>query len=199
MQYQKRHIEQTIIDYMDAFPVISLTGPRQSGKSTLLQQLYPDYTYVTFDDVKLRNFIQEDPDGFIQVYNKAIIFDEAQKAPEIFELIKIVVDKNRQDKGRFAVTSSSQFALNQRISESLAGRTGMLTLLPYQCSEIKSNLRSESVFRGGYPELVNQQYKHFNKWFSSYIDTYINKDVRELSNIGSLRDFELVHHPFCKF
>lgn len=188
--YHKREIEAVVEKYLEVFPVVGITGPRQSGKSTLLQHLLKSYRYVTFDDYKIRDFIRDDPDGFMKIYNHHVIFDEAQKVPEIFELVKIVVDQDRNRYGKFVLTGSSQFTLLKQISESLAGRIGLLSLLPYQFLEIPTALRRESIYRGGYPELTNREYEYAEEWYSAYINTYINKDVREISNIGNLRDFE---------
>lgn len=188
--YQKREIEPVVVKYLDVFPVVGITGPRQSGKSTLLQHLLNSYRYVSFDDYKMRDFIREDPDGFIKTYNNKVIFDEAQKVPEIFELVKIAVDKDRSNYGKFVLTGSSQFTLLKQISESLAGRIGLLSLLPYQYLEVPEVLRKQSIYKGTYPELTNRHYQYSGEWYSSYINTYVNKDVREISNIGNLRDFE---------
>lgn len=188
--YHVRQIEPIVDKYLKAFPVLGLTGPRQSGKSTLLQHLLKNYTYVSFDDYKMRNFIHEDPEGFMKRFSDKVIFDEAQKVPELFELVKIAVDQDRMNYGKYVLTGSSQFTLLHKISESLAGRIGLLSLLPYQYLEVPPDLRNESIYRGAYPELTNRAYDYFDEWYTAYIDTYINKDVREISNIGNLRDFE---------
>ncbi len=189
MKYIKRSIEPVCYEYIAAFPVIGITGPRQSGKSTLIQHLFKDYRYVTFDDHKMREFIELDPDAFINQYQNKVIFDEVQKAPQIFDLIKIAVDQDRNNYGKYILTSSSQFIFLRHISESLAGRIGLLNLLPFQYTEMPKNLRNTSVYKGGYPELVTREYAHDDKWFSSYLETYLNKDVREIKDIGNLRDF----------
>ncbi|MBN1684351.1 MAG: AAA family ATPase [Gammaproteobacteria bacterium] len=129
MKYIPRCLESTITKYLSIFPVIGLTGPRQSGKSTLLRHLLPKYTYVSFDDPKVIDYLQEDPEGFINHYSHQVIFDEIQYVPRLFHYIKILVDRNRQDYGKFVLTASSQFNLLANISESLAGRIGLLSLL----------------------------------------------------------------------
>lgn len=189
MRYHKRQLEHKLQDYLKNFSVVGLTGPRQSGKSTLLLHLLKDYKYVTFDDYQILNFFYDDPEKFMRLYAHKVIFDEAQKAPELFNYIKIAVDKNRQDYGKFILTGSAQFTLIKRITESLAGRIGLLSLLPYEITEISKQLRITSIYQGGYPELVNKKYALAQDWFSSYLETYITKDVSALAQIGDKRDF----------
>lgn len=187
--YKHRVIESVLKKYIKSFPVVGLTGPRQSGKSTMLLHSLKDYTYVTFDDFKIVNLFHQDPERFMNLYTNKIIFDEAQKVPELFSYIKMAVDRDRHHPGKFILTGSSQFALIKNSSESLAGRIGLLSLLPFQFSEIPNSLRSESIYRGGYPELVDRKYHFFEQWFSSYLETYLNKDISAIGHIGDMRDF----------
>ncbi|OGV27604.1 MAG: hypothetical protein A3F18_07440 [Legionellales bacterium RIFCSPHIGHO2_12_FULL_37_14] len=190
MKYLPRVIEHKLLEYLKIFPVIGLTGPRQSGKSTLLKHMLSDkYKYVTFDDPTNVRLFSEDPEGFINTYSNKVIFDEAQKVPEIFHYIKMAVDEDRQNYGKFVVTGSSQFNLLGKISESLAGRIGLLTLLPFQHQELPAAFKECAIFQGQYPELAEKNYSHVNDWYSSYVNTYIEKDVRSILNIGDLRDF----------
>lgn len=189
MTYQPRVLEAKLKEYLNFFSVVAVTGPRQSGKSTLIQKLLKDYTYVTFDDYRILAMFEADPEKFMRIYNDKVVFDEVQKAPTLFNYIKIAVDQNRKKTGKFVLTGSSQFSFIHKISESLAGRMGLLELLPYQYTEIHKNLRDESVFRGGYPELVGKHYRLFEDWFASYLETYLNKDVSILAHIGDMRDF----------
>jgi predicted AAA+ superfamily ATPase len=189
MNYQHRIIEPVIQEYLKIFPVLGLTGPRQSGKSTLLQNLLPDYQYVTFDDYRQINLFQQDPIRFLELYPNNTIFDEVQKVPELFNFIKMAVDKHRHLKGRYILTGSSQFTLLKNISESLAGRIGLLTLLPFQSAEIPNTLRQPSIYSGAYPELVERSYQYSQEWYASYIETYIHKDIAQLGGVGDLRDF----------
>jgi uncharacterized protein len=193
-KYTHRVAEATILRYLKAFPVVGVTGPRQSGKSTLLQNLLPDYKYVTFDDFRNVDFFNDDPIGFMQQYNNQVIFDEVQFVPEIFNQIKIAVDNDRDNYGKFVLTGSSQFSYLQNASESLAGRIGLFQLLPFQYTECPTHLLKESIYKGSYPELVNRDYAESDLWYSSYIDTYLNKDVRVLTDIGDLRDFRRLIH-----
>lgn len=189
MQYVHRVLERQLIEYINYFPVVGLTGPRQSGKSTLLMHLLKDYQYITFDDFKMVQQFQEDPEGFMQRYARQVIFDEVHYVPELFNYLKLAVDQDRQHYGKYVVTGSSQFALLRKASESLAGRIGLLTLLPFQFTEMPIHLRTECIYRGGYPELVAREYALSSAWYSSYFDTYLNKDVRAISNIGDMRNF----------
>ncbi|MCK5154090.1 MAG: ATP-binding protein [Spirochaetales bacterium] len=191
MEYINRIIEKKLYDYLNIFPVIAITGPRQSGKSTLIQQCLEDkYRYITFDDPMTVDFFYSDPKGFMQQHADRIIFDEVQKVPEIFSYIKIEVDKDRQNYGKYILTGSSQFSLLKKISESLAGRIGLLSLLPFQYRELPDLQKKDQIIYGSYPELVVRKYKNTSEWFGSYINTYIEKDVRTLYNIGNLRDFQ---------
>ena len=124
----------------------------------------------------------------LRPYDK-IIFDEVQYVPELFNYLKIIVDNNRTKRGQFILTGSSQFSFLRNVSESLAGRIGLLTLLPFEFSEIPAVYRQKSIFKGSYPELSFLKYKLTEEWYSSYISTYLEKDLRRLSNIGELRDF----------
>jgi len=187
--YHPRVLEAKLAEYVNHFSAIGLTGPRQSGKSTLLLHQLKDYQYVTFDDFRTVALYHEDPNKFMRIYANKIIFDEVQKVPEIFNDIKIAIDEDRQTTGKFILTGSSQFNLIKNITESLAGRIGLLSLLPYQYAEMPDKLRYQSIYQGAYPELVNKNFELATDWYSSYLDTYITKDVNDLANIGDKRDF----------
>lgn len=190
MPYYHRAIEPNLLKYLTIFPVIGLTGPRQSGKSTLLRhQLSDRYRYVTFDNQSIVDAFYDDPNRFMAQYSDHVIFDEVQKAPEIFNYIKIAVDNDRQHYGKYILTGSSQFSFIHQISESLAGRMGLLTLLPFQYTEIPEHLRDRAIYSGSYPELIDRDYMHKEEWYASYLTTYLEKDVRALSQVGDLRDF----------
>jgi len=189
MSYRPRVVESALRRYLKVFPVVGVTGPRQSGKSTLLRHTLPEYAYLTFDNPKHKLAFQDDPEGFLQSRTKPIIFDEVQYVPDIFNHIKLAVDENRSDYGNFILTGSSQFQFLQHATESLAGRIGLLSLLPFQYSEMPSALRLESVFQGAYPELVMRKYAESELWYAAYLETYLSKDVRAIANIGDMRDF----------
>lgn len=187
--YFPRYSKQAFDRYLTAFPIIGITGPRQSGKSTFIKHTLPDYTYITFDEEFNITAFEDDPKAFIEQYSQNIIFDEVQYVPKIFNALKAVTDKDRMNYGRFILTGSSQFHFLKNVSESLAGRIGLMTQLPLQYSEMPKALTQESIYQGGYPELVLRDYQNSDLWFSSYFDTYLMKDVRQLMQIGDIRDF----------
>ncbi len=189
MLYKNRILEKKLFEYIAYFGVVGLTGPRQSGKSTLLKHSLPNYTYVTFDDPQIVDLLKQDPQKFMRIYANKVIFDEVQKVPEFFNLIKIAIDNDRQNPGKFVLMGSSQFNFIKGVTESLAGRIGLLTQLPYQIAEMPKESLSESIFKGSYPELVNKKYQMSDDWYASYIDTYLTKDLSALANIGDKRDF----------
>ncbi len=192
MKYIPRILQKKLSEYLSIFPVVGITGPRQSGKSTMLKKtLKNKYRYVTFDDYKTINFLHEDPDQFIKTYGNKVIFDEVQKVPDLFPIIKIAVDNDRQNYGKFILTGSSQFAFLKNISESLAGRMGLLSLLPFQFKEVPFLQQNKSLYKGSYPELIIRNYKFSEEWYSAYLETYLEKDIKSLYNIGDLRDFRL--------
>ncbi len=187
--YVNRIAEPTIKRYLAAFPALGLTGPRQSGKSTLLRHFLTNYQYITFDDFQQVNFFESDPQGFMASLSDHVILDEVQFVPQIFSYVKMAIDNDRSNYGRFVLTGSSQFAYLRKASESLAGRIGLMSLLPLQYAETPSSSREDAIFRGSYPELVTRDYQESNLWYSTYLETYLNKDLRALSDIGDLRDF----------
>ncbi len=191
MKYIPRQIENLIAESLKIFPCISLTGPRQSGKSTTLRELFgKKYTYVTFDDPLIVDYLDRDPRAFIKQYNDRVIFDEAQKAPQLFNYIKIAVDEDRHNYGKFILTGSGQFSLSKKITETLAGRIAALSLLPFQMSEIPTVWRKEQILKGSYPELIHLGYQHTSQWYGAYVNHYIERDVRNIANVGNLSDFQ---------
>lgn len=194
-KYYPRKIESLLRDYLKIFPVVCVTGPRQSGKSTLIQHMIEDdYKFISMDDVSTRKLFEADPVLFIRNYNNRVIFDEAQKTPELFEYIKMEVDKDRNNYGKFVLSGSSQFVLMSKINESLAGRAGMLTLLPFEFREVPDDKREKLTWSGSYPELVLRKFRGAKYWYNSYIETYIKKDLSDISKIANMRDFSRCLH-----
>ncbi|MBM3403303.1 MAG: ATP-binding protein [Bacteroidetes bacterium] len=190
MDYIPRILETQVRHYLDIFPAVGITGPRQSGKSTMIKtMLGTEFRYVTFDDFRMVDFFHADPMAFLKEYRHKVIFDEVQKVPEIFTYLKQHIDEQRDIKGQFVLTGSSQFTFIQGLTETMAGRIGLLTLLPFQYSEIPENLRDLSIYLGTYPELIIERYRNHPEWYESYIETFIMKDVRTLLNVGDLHDF----------
>lgn len=194
----KRTAETTLLRLASQFPVIGITGPRQSGKSTLAQHTFPEKRYVTFDDRNLRELAAANPIDFISAFPDGAIIDEAQKVPEIFDAIKYHVDQTPWCPGKFILTGSSQFHLKKNMSDSMSGRASFLNLLPFSIRELdEAGLLPEKpyplIFKGEYPPL-HDQVKNFvpYDWFESYIDTYLDRDVKELvkpDNLSVFRKF----------
>lgn len=175
------------------FPVCVLTGARQTGKSTLLRHELPDYQYITFDDPLQRDFATADPSGFIQSLrlNKGTILDEIQYIPDLLSYIKIDVD-NARTPGRWVLTGSQQFHLMKNISESLAGRVVLFDLAPFCSKETDSSSGLDDLlWTGLYPEPVLNPEKR-DLWISAYIQTYLERDIRQLGNISDIHSFETV-------
>jgi uncharacterized protein len=176
------------------FPVIALLGPRQSGKTTLVKASFPQHTFLTFDKDTTRSFAEDEPERFLKFYENehGIIIDEFQYVPRLISYIKMEVDEKKRP-GYFVLTGSQNFLMSQTISESLAGRVGLLTLLPLSLHELKqSNLIGETLdlvlLQGGYPRIFDEHIPP-QDYYPSYIQSYIERDVRQLINVGNLRLF----------
>ncbi len=189
--YIHRQIENTLKNYLELFPAVTITGPRQSGKSTMLKEcLGDDYEYVTFDRLQNIEDFSSDPESFIQKYRDKVIFDEVQRAPKLFNYIKLMIDEDRSCYGKFILTGSSQFSMVKDITETLAGRVGNICLLPFQYMEVPEKQRQDQLLFGSYPEIVLRDYRGVLEWYESYIQNYLERDLRNLTNIGNLRDFK---------
>ena len=187
----KREALKTIEDINKTFKVLLITGPRQVGKTTLLLSVKPnDMEYVTLDDKVLRDQAINDPKLFLEEHPAPLLIDEAQYAPNLFSYIKINVDKN-DTKGMYWLTGSQQFHLMKNVSESLAGRVGIVNLNSFTYAEkIDVNTLFETIYKGGMPELYNNKEINRELYFQGYIDTYISRDVRELTEIGNIDSFK---------
>lgn len=174
------------------FPVLAVTGPRQSGKTTLLMKLFSDYLYVSLENPNMRSFASEDPIGFLDKYNSHVIFDEVQRVPALFSYIQSRVDASRQ-MGQFILSGSQNFHLMNNITQTLAGRVALFKLLPLDFTELKTNgLLGDSYtstsIKGFYPAIFDRDIDPV-VFYSNYIQTYIEKDVTELLNIRDLKLF----------
>lgn len=192
----KRTAEETLLRLASQFPVVGVTGPRQSGKSTLARAVFPDKRYVTFDDRTMRELAVSNPSDFVFAFPDGAIIDEAQKVPEIFEALKMHVDSTGLAPGKFVLTGSSQFRLKQNMSDSMAGRAAFLKLLPFSVRELKDegalpDNPYDLIFGGQYPPLHDPN-RHFipEDWYESYIDTYLDLDVRGQINADNLSTFK---------
>lgn len=198
MKYIHRNIEPVIQEGVSSFPCIAVTGPRQSGKSTLLKHTLQGYTYVTLDDPITREQAISDPQLFLDALGVKGIIDEIQLAPQVLSYVKMRVDAARSVKGQFVFTGSQQFSLIRNLGDSLAGRIGLFDLLPFSLDELRKAEPQKTVvegfvraaLRGLYPEPALDKVIKPEQWFGSYIQTYLERDVRSIYNIGNLRDFQ---------
>lgn len=186
-----RTSEKELLALSKQYRAIAVVGPRQSGKTTLVRGCFADKTYVNLENTDIRRFAIEDPRGFLSGFPHGAILDEVQRVPEIFSYLQQVLDENNT-KGQFILTGSNNFLLQQNISQSLAGRVGYLFLLPLSLQELDQPLPSTDtlIHRGFYPELYVDKEMDAHKYFSNYIRTYVERDVRLIKNIVDLYAFE---------
>jgi predicted AAA+ superfamily ATPase len=187
-----RLIQRELSQSRSEYPVICITGPRQSGKTTLARSAFPDHAYVSFEDPLIRDIFKEDPKGFLFNYDNGAVFDEAQHVPDLFSYLQIMVDEN-STAGRFVITGSQHFGLTESISQSLAGRAAILELLPFTASELRtggwlSSFVNQAIWHGGYPPVFDRGLRP-EKWYANYMSTYIQRDVRHISQIQNLDTF----------
>ncbi len=182
-----------LIDLASKFKAVAVTGARQTGKTTLVKQVFKSKPYVSLENPDMRNFALEDPRGFLQTYPNGAILDEVQRVPILFSYLQEVLD-NSKVKGLFILSGSNNFLLQQTISQTLAGRVGYINLLPFSISELKkAKLLSTDddtlMLKGFYPPIYDQEIPPAD-WCPNYIRTYIEKDVRQIKNITDLIVFE---------
>ena len=190
----ERNIEKKLTHLASKFPIVTLTGIRQCGKSTLLRNCFDDYRYVSLEDIDIRQMAQSDPRGFLQNFPSRTIIDEAQYAPELFSYLQTRVDEVN-DTGMYILSGSHNFLLLESVSQSLAGRTAVLRLAPLSVSELTKAKKlpatiNEWLFTGGFPRIYDKGIAPTD-YFPSYIQTYIERDVRMLKNIGNLSAFTM--------
>ena len=186
-----RETAAIIIKLRKQFPVITLTGPRQSGKTTLLRSIYNDIPYVSLEDIDIRNTAINDPRGFLNNFPKGAVLDEVQRTPELFSYIQGIVDENKEI--HFVLSGSQNFLLLENISQSLAGRAAILKLLPFSMSELQNeglipDSYEQLIFKGMYPGIYDRDIEP-GFFYPSYISTYIERDVRQIKNIENLNSF----------
>lgn len=192
--FVSREIYNELIESCRSFPVVTITGPRQSGKTTLLKNVFPDKKYVSLEDPDIRQLAIADPRSFLNQSESGLIIDEIQRVPELVSYIQGIVDK-LQIPGYYILSGSQQFELSQTISQSLAGRTAILRLLPFSVHEIQvvsaGSTVDELLFKGFYPRLYNLPQVNPSRYYNSYLETYIERDLRQMVNVKDLRQFEL--------
>lgn len=172
------------------FPVITLTGPRQSGKTTLLKEFFSDYAYYNLERLDYRELILSDPIGFLKNADSKVIFDEAQNVPELFSYIQVISDE-KGTPGQFILSGSQSFLLNERISQTLAGRVSVNHLLPFDITELSASKKLSylnQIVKGFYPRIYQQNINAAD-FYPSYLQTYIERDVRTLKSIENLGTF----------
>ncbi len=189
----QREITRKLIALSKKFKIVSVMGPRQSGKTTLVQLAFPKYAYASMEDTDVRHHAEKDPRGFLQSLGNGAILDEAQRVPHLFSYLQTLVDKNKKA-GQFIITGSSNYLMHHEISQSLAGRVAVLRLLPLSMPELEAaeypvKRLNKLMFKGSYPPVYERNI-HPADWYGSYIQTYIERDVRQIQNIGNLSLFQ---------
>jgi hypothetical protein len=189
-----RTLAPHIITSSKKYPLVAITGPRQSGKTTLAKELFPDYTYVSLENLNNRQFALEDPIKFLETYSDHVILDEVQRVPDIFSYLQTKTDESNKT-GQYILTGSQQFLLMKSISQSLAGRIALHALLPLSLIEITSsypkrtNSVDELLFAGMYPRIYDRDLDP-SQWYGEYVQTYLDRDLRQLTRVSDLSTFE---------
>ena len=188
----KRHISILLKKRLKEYPIVVLTGPRQSGKTTLLKNEYKQWRYVNLEDPDTQEYAIEDPRGFLQEYNNEVIIDEAQRAPSLFSYLQVLVDK-KAETGQFILSGSQNFNLMQSVTQSLAGRAALLTLLPFDFREMKkgkiwSRSLADLMTTGAYPAIYDRNITP-SSYYKNYLNTYVKRDITQLVNIQNLNLF----------
>ncbi len=181
----RRELTTVLAEYATEFRAVLLAGPRQSGKTTLVRQTFPHKPYVSLENPDERLLAETDARAFLSRFPDGAILDEVQRVPSIFSFLQEILDNTNQD-GLFILTGSNNFLLQESISQTLAGRLGILDLYPLSFREIEDMggdyMLNELIFKGSYPEIYNRNRKPY-LWYSSYIRTYVERDVRQIKNI----------------
>ncbi len=187
-----RDIENELAVCKREYPAITITGPRQSGKTTLARSFFKELSYVNFEDPLQRDYFQTDPKGFLAQYENGSVFDEVQHLPSLLSFLQVQIDENPIP-GRYVLTGSQHFGLTSKITQSLAGRSALLELLPFSLSELKrgnflSDTLEQVLINGAYPPIFDRGLRP-ERWYKDYIATYIQRDVRQISQIQNLEIF----------
>lgn len=188
----RRNLENRFTEHAERMPVVAVTGPRQSGKTTLCRMTFPERRYVSLEPLDTREYARTDPRGFLRQYGDGVILDEVQRAPDLFSYLQEVVDEDPSP-GRFILTGSQHFGLSEAISQSLAGRVGLLHLLPLALDELRRFDDAptdlwETVWSGGYPRIPDRGLDA-GRWLADYLTTYVQRDVRQVLEVTNLDAF----------
>jgi uncharacterized protein len=185
----KRSLTSKLISLYKQFPIVAVLGPRQSGKTTLVRSSFPDLPYFNMENPSHLSFALEEPDTFLNAHKNGMIIDEVQRAPQLFSYLQVISDE-RNKPGQFILIGSHNILLNEKISQSLAGRVALTTLLPLSLKEIDTELTiSEAIFKGFYPRLYANLIDPLD-FYPNYINTYVEKDVRQIKNVTDLSQFQ---------
>ena len=192
MDYVERAITPALMERAAVYPAVFVTGPRQSGKSTLVRQAFPGYDYVSFEELDTRQFASDDPRGFLQQFSNRVILDEAQRVPNIFSYLQSHIDKEDLP-GMYILSGSQNFLMLKSISQSLAGRVGVLSLLPFVLSELqvaghKPASAEQWMLKGGYPRAILRNISA-TSFYQDYLQTYIQRDVRNETTVRDVARF----------
>lgn len=192
-----RQLSQDIKKMSKQYPVLAILGPRQSGKTTLAQMTFPNHKYISLENPDNRRFASEDPNGFFKLYQNenihGIIIDEFQHVPSILSYIQTIVDANKRP-GYFVLTGSQNFLVNQSITQTLAGRISLHTLLPLSCKELSNaNMLPENIYslilKGSYPSVYKPEVES-ERWYLNYFKTYVERDIRDIRQVADLIQFQ---------
>ena len=187
-----RHAQQRLLRMAQSFPVVVVTGPRQSGKTTLVKATFPDRPYLSLEDLDVRERVASDPRGFLERNANGLVLDEVQRVPALLNYLQTQVDIQRKP-GRYILTGSQNILLNEHVGQSLAGRAAFLDLLPLTYAESATNDQHLSLdtllLRGSYPQVVTQNITP-SEWYEAYVRSYVERDVRQLSQINDLVAFQ---------
>ncbi len=188
-----RILEKRLRELAQKIPIITILGPRQAGKTTLARAAFPNHEYVNLESLRNREFAAQDPVGFLNQYSDGVIIDEVQKAPDLLSEIQVYADESQRS-GQFVLTGSQNILLMESISQSLAGRTIISRLLPFSIQELSQAALlpksfSSSIYQGIYPRLYDQNLTPA-EWMPSYVETYVERDIRTISNILDLTRFQ---------
>ena len=189
----QREIGESVLRRGREYPVVSITGPRQSGKTTLAKMLFPDHTYISLERPDYREQAEEDPNRFLRSFGDGVILDEVQRAPDLFSYIQVIVDEQPHP-GRFVLSGSQNFLLLEKISQSLAGRVAIFRLPPFSFTELQTSRFAHDdldtyLFSGTYPPVYDRGYEP-RPWYMDYIQTYIERDVRSVRRVTDLSLFQ---------
>jgi predicted AAA+ superfamily ATPase len=188
-----RKAEKSLLALAKDYPIVAVTGPRQSGKSTLVQHTFDRKRYISLEDLDVREYAENDPKAFLAQFGDGAIFDEVQRVPSLFAYLQTIVDRNRKP-GQFILTGSQQFGLYQHITQSLAGRVASIVLLPFTSDELKGTKHApksieQTLFTGFYPPIFDRSLDP-SMWYANYVRTYIERDVRQMIQVRDLSTFQ---------